>query len=105
MFPTCPACKQSVLDDDVENCPFCGANMKTGKGGHPNPGQKTAQKPVAKERPSAPYNRPPGGQVRSGQVRPPRAKITTMIRSESMLRRIAERFRFRRGLPRARPCD
>lgn len=59
MFPTCPACKQSVLDDDVENCPFCGANMKTGKGGHPNPGQKTAQKPVAKERPSAPTTAPP----------------------------------------------
>ena len=33
MLPTCPACKQSVLDDDATECPFCGANMKTGKGG------------------------------------------------------------------------
>ena len=53
MFPTCPACKQSVLDDDVENCPFCGANMKTGKGGNQGLAQKAAPKPVAKERPSA----------------------------------------------------
>ncbi len=54
MFPTCPACKQSVLDDDVENCPFCGANMKTGKGGNQGLAQKATPKPVAKERPSAP---------------------------------------------------
>lgn len=54
MFPTCPACKQSVLDDDVENCPFCGANMKTGKGGNQGLAQKSAPKPVAKERPSVP---------------------------------------------------
>jgi hypothetical protein len=33
VLPTCPACKQSVLDDDATECPFCGANMKTGKGG------------------------------------------------------------------------
>jgi hypothetical protein len=32
VLPTCPACKQSVLDDDATECPFCGANMKTGKG-------------------------------------------------------------------------
>lgn len=29
-LPTCPACKQSVLDDDATECPFCGASM-TGK--------------------------------------------------------------------------
>lgn len=29
-LPTCPACGQSVLDEDVEHCPFCGASM-TGK--------------------------------------------------------------------------
>lgn len=54
MFPTCPACKQSVLDDDVENCPFCGANMKTGKGGNQGLAQKAAPKPAAKASPSAP---------------------------------------------------
>lgn len=29
-LPTCPSCGQSVLDDDVDDCPFCGASM-TGK--------------------------------------------------------------------------
>lgn len=29
-LPTCPACKQSVLDDDAVECPFCGAPMKGG---------------------------------------------------------------------------
>ena len=50
MLPTCPACKQSVLDDDATECPFCGANMKTGKGGG------SAQPPVRK--PSAPTAKP-----------------------------------------------
>ena len=53
MFPTCPACKQSVLDDDPVNCPFCGANMKTGKGGQAIAPKGTA-KPVAKPSPSTP---------------------------------------------------
>lgn len=30
-LPTCRACGQSVLDDDAEDCPFCGASMKTGQ--------------------------------------------------------------------------
>lgn len=51
MLPTCPACKQSVLDDDAENCPFCGANMKTGKGGGttavPKPAAKATPKPTS----------------------------------------------------------
>jgi hypothetical protein len=29
-LPTCPACKQSVLDDDAVDCPFCGAPLKGG---------------------------------------------------------------------------
>ena len=45
MLPTCPACKQSVLDDDATECPFCGANMKTGKGG--GSAKPPAAKPVA----------------------------------------------------------
>ena len=58
MFPTCPACKQSVLDDDPQTCPFCGANMKTGKGGTA-PAAKSAPKPIAKDRPSAPSSPTP----------------------------------------------
>ncbi|MDB5340166.1 MAG: hypothetical protein JWN70_5785 [Planctomycetaceae bacterium] len=45
MLPTCPACKQSVLDDDATECPFCGANMKTGKGG--GSAKPLTPKPVA----------------------------------------------------------
>ncbi len=29
-LPSCPSCKQSVLDDDAELCPFCGAPLKKG---------------------------------------------------------------------------
>lgn len=32
-FRTCPACNASVLEDDVEDCPFCGASMS----GKPKP--------------------------------------------------------------------
>ncbi len=51
-LPTCPACKQSVLDEDVENCPFCGAPMRGSKAAavrraEPKP-QKTAQPPSQK---------------------------------------------------------
>ncbi len=53
MLPTCPACQQSVLDDDAENCPFCGANMKTGKGGGKAPTPKAVPKPAAKPSASA----------------------------------------------------
>ncbi len=42
-FAICPSCGQSVLDDDAEDCPFCGSSMKA------KPGQvKPAPKPAAK---------------------------------------------------------
>ncbi|RMG32599.1 MAG: hypothetical protein D6725_17335 [Planctomycetota bacterium] len=41
-LPTCPSCKQSVLDEDVENCPFCGAPMR-GKG-KPAPARAPVEK-------------------------------------------------------------
>lgn len=68
MFPTCPACKQSVLDDDAENCPFCGANMKTGKGGGQVAAPKAAPKTVAKERPSTPS--PPAAAAPTSKTTP-----------------------------------
>lgn len=45
-FRTCPACKASVLEDDVEDCPFCGASMS----GKPSasPPTKPAVKPTAR---------------------------------------------------------
>jgi hypothetical protein len=42
-FPVCPACGQSVIDDDVEDCPFCGSSMKAKPGTKP-----AAAKPAAK---------------------------------------------------------
>ena len=41
-FPVCPACGQSVLDDDAEDCPFCGSSMKAPPGAKP-----AAPKPAA----------------------------------------------------------
>ena len=41
-FPVCPACSQSVLDDDAEDCPFCGSSMKAKPGAKP-----AAPKPAA----------------------------------------------------------
>ncbi len=41
-FPVCPACGQSVIDDDVEDCPFCGSSMKAKPGAKP-----AAPKPAA----------------------------------------------------------
>jgi hypothetical protein len=39
-LPTCPACGQSVLDDDAVDCPFCGASLKGGGKG------STPKKPI-----------------------------------------------------------
>jgi hypothetical protein len=44
-LPTCPACGQSVLDDDADECPFCGASMSgkpTATATKPSPGAATA---------------------------------------------------------------
>ena len=34
-FAVCPSCRQSVLDDDAVDCPFCGASMKAKPGTKP----------------------------------------------------------------------
>ncbi|MCA9090787.1 MAG: hypothetical protein KDA90_19370 [Planctomycetaceae bacterium] len=41
-FRTCPACQASVLEDDVEDCPFCGASMSGKPGGKPKPSASPA---------------------------------------------------------------
>ena len=48
-LPTCPACGQSVLDDDAEDCPFCGASMS----GKPSAGKPSAGTAVAPKKPAA----------------------------------------------------
>ena len=35
-LPSCPACGQSVLDEDAEDCPFCGASMSRKPGAKPS---------------------------------------------------------------------
>lgn len=50
-LPTCPACGQSVLDDDAQDCPFCGAPMKGGAPG--KPAAKAPAKPASKTSPAA----------------------------------------------------
>lgn len=49
-LPTCPACGQSVLDDDAQDCPFCGSPMKggTGKAAPRTPPKAAVKPPVAK---------------------------------------------------------
>ena len=46
-LPTCPACGQSVLDDDAEECPFCGASM-SGKPSKKKTSPAAAAAPVVK---------------------------------------------------------
>ncbi|MEX0703629.1 MAG: hypothetical protein WD069_16150, partial [Planctomycetales bacterium] len=52
-LPVCPACGQSVLDDDASECPFCGASM-SGKPGAAKPaGGTSAAAPPSKSAPAA----------------------------------------------------
>lgn len=58
-FAVCPSCGQSVLDDDAEDCPFCGASMKAKPGAKPSaPAKPAATKPAA---PTAKPAGKPGG--------------------------------------------
>lgn len=54
-LPTCPACGQSVLEDNAEVCPFCGSSMSG----------KPAKKPAAPPAAAAP-----------SKAAPPAAKLT-----------------------------
>ncbi len=50
-FRVCPSCKQSVLDDDAKDCPFCGTSMSAKpSAGKPAPAAKpiTSTKPTGK---------------------------------------------------------
>ena len=50
-LPTCPACGQSVIDDDAEDCPFCGASMSGKPSSGSTAGSKTKSPPTKKEKP------------------------------------------------------
>jgi hypothetical protein len=49
-LPSCPACGQSVLDEDAEDCPFCGASMSGKPGAKPSAPAPTAD--AAAEKPA-----------------------------------------------------
>ena len=66
-LPTCPACKQSVLDDDAELCPFCGSSM-SGK-----PVSRTAAPaapPLRAGKPGAATGAKSGGPRKTGDSSP-----------------------------------
>ncbi|MCP4784571.1 MAG: hypothetical protein GY903_10850 [Fuerstiella sp.] len=48
-LPICPSCGQSVLDDDAQDCPFCGSAMdgSSKKAGKPKAARPKASKPKA----------------------------------------------------------
>ena len=52
-LPTCPACKQSVLDDDATECPFCGASMTGKPGAAPAAAAPTQKKAATKKKATA----------------------------------------------------
>lgn len=62
-LPTCPACGQSVLDDDAVDCPFCGAPMKGGakKSGTARPAAKGTIKSLPAVKMASPGETPPAG--------------------------------------------
>lgn len=47
-FRTCPACQASILEDDVDDCPFCGASLTGKTGSKPVPAKPASAKPTAK---------------------------------------------------------
>lgn len=73
-FRTCPACRASVLDDDAEDCPFCGASMSG------RPSARPAAAPAARtgSAPSAPASVPADG---GGPATPKRPAATSQQRS------------------------
>lgn len=59
-FRTCPTCQASVLEDDVVDCPFCGAPMSGKPGAKPKPKPQAAkpESPAGKPKPKSDPKRP-----------------------------------------------
>ena len=74
-FRNCPSCKASVLEDDVEDCPFCGASMSGKPSAKPAPKQAPKPGPPGVAKPAAPpakgtaATKPPAGAA-SSRTRP-----------------------------------
>ncbi len=77
-FRSCPSCKQSVLDDDAKDCPFCGASMSAKPGNTPTQKAATKAAPARKDAiaaPTTPEKRPAtANRGPSGKVAPEKPK-------------------------------
>ena len=52
-LPTCPSCHQSVIDDEAEECPFCGASMSGPRQPKPTPAKPTPTKASTESKPAS----------------------------------------------------
>lgn len=74
-LPVCPACGQSVLDENPETCPFCGASMSAKPGAKkPAPAAPAATKPPAGKPAPAGKAPSPTGKPGTGAGAPPKQK-------------------------------
>lgn len=62
-LPTCPTCGQSVIDDEADECPFCGSPMKGGAA----PKKPAAGASAGKPAKPAPPAKPAGGKPSVGK--------------------------------------
>jgi hypothetical protein len=68
-FRTCPACHASVLEDDVDDCPFCGASMSGKPSAKPKPAPaQPARKAAVAEKPA---ESPSGSKPKQPSARKP----------------------------------
>lgn len=72
-LPTCPSCGQSVLDDDVADCPFCGGAMDGSRAGSAQ--QKSASAPAAAAAPQKTPQAPPRKSAAAAAVGRGRSQI------------------------------
>jgi hypothetical protein len=64
-LPSCPACGQSVLDDEATDCPFCGASMSGKPGAKPSSKAATASGTTSGEKKRKPGSKDGGGKPAS----------------------------------------
>ncbi len=96
-FPVCPACGQSVIDDDVEDCPFCGSSMTAKPGAKPAAPKPTA---AASAKPGAAPSKP--GAAASKPTTPGKAtpgKATPASKTAGAKPGAADDFPFDADLP------
>jgi hypothetical protein len=75
-FRTCSACKASILEDDVDDCPFCGASL-SGKSAKPKaPAPAAGTKPAAKPTGTKPAGKPATTASKAASAKPAATRRT-----------------------------